>query len=73
MNLFDLLTFVLARRDQLKPTPQDGEFRVRPGQVLWIRFTVPAAPDEQRWYVHIADPRLDSVTLFTRRGDDSCG
>ncbi|MEJ6023641.1 sensor domain-containing diguanylate cyclase [Ramlibacter sp. PS4R-6] len=65
------LRVVLAQGDRFAPTLVDKPYPVRPGDVLWIRFTVPAAPDEQRWYVRIADPALDSVTLYTRRNDES--
>jgi len=62
---------VLARPDLMQPTPADARFHLRAGEVLWIRFTVPAAPDEQRWFVRLSDPALESVTLYTRRTDDS--
>ena len=65
------LKAVLAQPGGMKPTPLNSRYSLGPGEVLWIRFTVPAAPDEQRWYVRLADPSLDTVTLFTRHGDDS--
>jgi GGDEF domain-containing protein len=61
---------MLAQPERFKPTLADSRYGLGPGQVLWIRFTVPAAPDDQRWYVRLAEPGLDSVTLFTRGGDD---
>lgn len=61
---------MLAQPERFKPTLPDSRYGLGPGQVLWVRFTVPAAPDEQRWYVRLAEPGLDSVTLFTRGADD---
>lgn len=44
--------------------------RLPPGGALWLRFMVPAAVDEERWYVQIPSPSVDAVTLYTR---DSVG
>jgi diguanylate cyclase (GGDEF)-like protein len=49
----------------LQPT-HPGLYPLRPGQVLWIRFTVPPAPDHERWYLKLPNAGLDRVTLFTR-------
>lgn len=49
----------------LQPT-HAGLYPLRPGQVLWIRFTVPPAPDHERWYIKLPNAGLDRVTLFTR-------
>lgn len=49
----------------LQPT-HNGLYPLRPGQVLWIRFTVPPAPDHERWYIKLPNAGLDRVTLFTR-------
>ncbi len=49
----------------LQPT-HSGLYPLRPGQVLWIRFTVPPAPDHERWYIKLPNAGLDRVTLFTR-------
>lgn len=62
---------VLARSREFRPTPVDGRYDVSAGEVLWIRIAVPAAPDDQRWYLRIAQPGLDLVTLFTRNADGS--
>ena len=65
------LQAVLAKPAQLKPTlPQSG-YPLRPGQALWIRFTVPATPDDQRWYVRLPGPGLDLATLYTLGSDDA--
>jgi diguanylate cyclase (GGDEF)-like protein len=49
----------------MQPT-HAGLYPLRPGQVLWIRFTVPPAPDHERWYLKLPNAGLDRVTLFTR-------
>jgi two-component system, sensor histidine kinase LadS len=33
---------------------------------LWIRFTVPAAPTTERWYLEIPYPGVDQVTLYAQ-------
>ncbi len=35
------------------------------GQALWIRFTVPPAPDAERWYLEVPYSSVNRVTLFT--------
>lgn len=49
----------------MQPT-RAGLYPLRPGQALWIRFTVPPAPDHERWYLKLPNAGLDRVTLFTR-------
>jgi GGDEF domain-containing protein len=39
-------------------------------QALWVRFTIPPAPDADRWYLEIPYPTVDRVTLYTQ---DSIG
>ena len=34
-------------------TPTRGIYPLQPGQALWIRFTVPPAPDMERWLLEI--------------------
>ncbi len=60
-----------ARADGFAPTPERGSYPLAPGAVLWIRFTLPATPDDQRWYVRMSQPGLDEVTLYTRGSGDS--
>ena len=48
-----------------KTTPERGIYPLKPQQSLWIRFTVPAAPDGERWVLEIPYPALDHVELFT--------
>ncbi len=38
------------------------------GKTLWFRFTVPPAPDAERWYLDIPYPAVDLVTLYTQDG-----
>ncbi|MBI2768999.1 MAG: GGDEF domain-containing protein [Burkholderiales bacterium] len=52
-----------------QPTLTAGAYPVKPGQALWIRFAVPAAPDRERWYLQVPDTQLDRVTLHTRMGN----
>ncbi len=52
------------------PTRQDAVHLLSPGKVLWIRFTLPAAPDAERWYLEIPQPSVDRVTLYTPDGLD---
>ena len=42
-----------------------GIYPLLPGQALWIRFTVPPAPDSERWMVEIPYPALDRASLYT--------
>lgn len=65
------LTDMLSRPAQLKPTLQQSAYPVGPGQALWIRFTVPATPDDQRWYVRLPTPGLDMATLYTLGSDEA--
>lgn len=53
-----------------QPTSQTAIYRFTAGQALWIRFTVPPAPDSERWYLEIPYPSLNRASLFTR---DSAG
>lgn len=57
----------VLKRDysQMQPT-HGGTYTLQPGQALWIRFTVPPAPDQERWYLKLPNAGLDRVTLFTR-------
>ena len=48
-----------------KPTRQGAIYPIATGKVLWIRFTVPPAPDAERWYLEIPYPSVNRVTLYT--------
>lgn len=49
-----------------QPTGEGTIYKVRHGEVLWIRFTVPPAADTERWYVQIPYPNVNRVTLYAR-------
>jgi len=42
-----------------------GIYPLLPGQALWIRFTVPPAPDTERWLLEIPYAALDRASLYT--------
>ena len=52
------------------PTLTRGIYPLRHGQILWVRFTVPPAPDSERWLVEIPYPAMDRASLYT---EDSAG
>lgn len=53
-----------------QPTRRDAVYPLAAGQALWLRFTVPATPDAERWYFEVAQPSVDRVSLYSR---DSTG
>lgn len=48
-----------------QPTLANGIYPLQPRQVLWIRITVPPAPDAERWLLEIPYPALDRASLYT--------
>ena len=48
------------------PTPESGIYPLKPFQTLWIRFTIPPAPDAERWVLEIPYPALDRASLYTK-------
>ena len=48
------------------PNPERGIYPLKPGQALWIRFTIPPAPDAERWVLEIPYPALDRASLYTK-------
>ena len=46
------------------PTRQGAIYPLSIGKALWIRFTVPPAPDAERWYLEIPYPSVNRVTLY---------
>lgn len=44
-------------------------YRLDKGEALWVRFTVPATPNSERWYLEIPYPGVDRVTLFAQNAD----
>ena len=47
------------------PTRQGAIYPLTTGKALWIRFTIPPAPDAERWYLEIPYPSVNKVTLYT--------
>ncbi|MES2688049.1 MAG: 7TM diverse intracellular signaling domain-containing protein [Pseudomonadota bacterium] len=47
------------------PTLARNLYPLQPRQALWIRFTVPPAPDAERWLLEIPYPALDRASLYT--------
>ena len=47
------------------PTTQPAIYPMTTGKALWFRFTIPPAPDSERWYLEIPYPGVDRVTLYT--------
>ena len=43
-----------------------GIYPIKAGQILWIRFTVPPAPDEEPWMLEIPYPALDRASLYSK-------
>ena len=48
-----------------KATPKNGIYPLKPRQALWVKFTVPASQDAERWVIEIPYPALDHVSLYT--------
>ncbi|WP_372824979.1 7TM diverse intracellular signaling domain-containing protein [Polaromonas sp.] len=48
-----------------QPTRSGLIYPLATGQSLWIRFTLPPAPDAERWYLEIPYPSVNRVSLFT--------
>ncbi len=48
-----------------QPTQSQTIYPMTTGQALWIRFTVPPAPDAERWYLEVPYPSIDRASLFT--------
>jgi len=61
---------IIETSERLRPSLDRGEYDLKTDQALWIIFTVPPTPDDQRWYLRLAQPGLDSATLYTRGIDD---
>jgi GGDEF domain-containing protein len=48
-----------------RATPERGIYPLKPRQALWIKFTVPASQDSERWVLEIPYPALDHAELHT--------
>ncbi|RYF41642.1 MAG: diguanylate cyclase [Comamonadaceae bacterium] len=53
-----------------QPTTQVSIYPLTAGNALWVRFTVPPAPDTERWYLEIPYSGVNRATLYTA---DSAG
>jgi two-component system, sensor histidine kinase LadS len=53
-----------------EPTRPDAIYPLTSGKTLWIRFTIPPAPDAERWYLDIPYPAVNRISLYT---PDSAG
>ena len=52
-------------RIEWMPTRRGAIYALTTGKALWIRFTIPPAPDAERWYLEIPYPSVNRTTLFT--------
>ena len=48
-----------------QPTQPDTVFQLKAEQKLWIRFTVPPAPDRERWFLALPNASINQVDLYT--------
>lgn len=48
-----------------QPTRTQGVYQLTTGRDLWVRFTVPPAPDAERWYLEVPYAAVNRVTLYT--------
>ncbi|MGE4243763.1 7TM diverse intracellular signaling domain-containing protein [Ramlibacter sp.] len=48
-----------------QPTVRGRIYPLDTSRDLWIRFTVPPAPDAERWYVEVPYPAVNRVTLYS--------
>lgn len=46
-------------------TATDAIYPLSTGQVMWVRFSVPPAPDAERWYLEVLLPTIDRASLYT--------
>ena len=56
---------VAAANTDWQPTSGETIYPMTVGHALWIRFTVPPAPDAERWYIEVPYSSVDRVSLFT--------
>jgi two-component system, sensor histidine kinase LadS len=48
-----------------QPTQKQKIYPITTGESLWVRFTVPPAPDAERWYLEVPYSSINAVSLFT--------
>jgi GGDEF domain-containing protein len=51
---------------QWHPTGDDNIYKLGRTPTLWIRFTVPPTPNNERWYLEVPYPGVDRVTLYSQ-------
>ena len=49
-----------------KRTGTGAIYPLTTGQVMWVRFTVPPAPDMERWYLEVPDSAVDRASFYTQ-------
>ena len=49
-----------------KRTQSNAIYPLSAGQSMWVRFSVPPAPDTERWYLEVPNPRMDRASLYTQ-------
>ncbi len=54
-----------AAANSWQPTQEPQIYPLTVNQALWIRFTVPPAPDAERWYLEVPYPSINRASLFT--------
>lgn len=64
-----ITTVTKLAQSKFEPTDPQKIYTLKPQEALWIRFSAPAAPDNERWYVTVPNPGIDSVELYSRGTD----
>ena len=54
-----------AAGNNWQPTQEQLIYPLKARQALWVRFTVPPAPDTERWYLEVPYPSVNRASLFT--------
>ena len=54
-----------AAGNNWQPTQEQLIYPLKARQALWVRFTVPPAPDAERWYLEVPYPSVNRASLFT--------
>lgn len=64
-----ITTVATLSQSKFEPTDPKRIYDLKPEEALWIRFSAPAAPDNERWYVTVPNPGIDSAELYSRGTD----
>nr|WP_279343589.1 7TM diverse intracellular signaling domain-containing protein [Variovorax terrae] len=51
-----------------QPTRGNAIYAFAAGQALWVRFTLPPSPDNERWYLELPYPSVNLVSLYRQDG-----